>query len=147
MVVYHGTTQDRAKEILECKKILMTNEQIKRYEDTECGYVYVTDNLAFAIDFATRSIKKDETITGVVYKIIIDDNELLLDENDKNSFFVNDVEYVCYKVNRDLLIGKDAVSFLVKDYSYKTMDNEINDIARGIKTISDSEWQKMVSCS
>ena len=147
MVVYHGTTQDRAKCIFECGKILRTNENIRKYLNTDLDYVYVTDNLAVAFDFALRDIKKDEIKTAVVFRIEIDESELLLDEyeNSNKSFYIPDVEYCSYKVKRDLVLNDDVVVWTEKPFCFRTMDNAIVDIVNNKKVISDFEWRSL-SC-
>lgn len=126
MIFYHGTTKTAAKKILKDGKIKVTNNTISRYNansfnDTTNGFVYISDLLNVAWGYAF--LKRDDC-GYCVFKINIDKAEVELDkDNIKNSAIVSALYQNgegCYRINRDLVIGKDVVSyFCVNGQDYK----------------------------
>ena len=145
MTVYHGTTIERAKNIFRCKQIFRTNDDIKRFPKSDNGYVYVTDNFVVALEFATRNLKIDSKEIGVVFKIEIDECQLILDkdENENSSFYDSSVNYTGYKINKDLVLGEDVIKVLFKEVSYTNYDDYLNKLSRGFIQISEKEWEDL----
>ena len=144
--VYHGTTIDRAKKIIKDKAIYPTSKEIARYKDTTLGFVYVTKNICDAIDFSIRPELGKDTLKFVVFKILIDESELLPDEDEKNWFSTLSAggSKACFKVNRILKVGEDVVSILCKSSkSDSAISNYIQALQYGEKEIEESEWKNL----
>ena len=144
--VYHGTTVKRAQKIIADKKIKVTDSKIIRHEGTTQGYVYVTKRLCDALDFSTRPMIGEDTLTFVVFQILIDENDLQIDpdEGNWNSTLSDGGAKECYRIKRDLLFGKDAVSvFCKKMPSNDVAGNYMQDIQDGTRIIKESEWKKL----
>ena len=147
VIVYHGTTLQRAHSILEGGKICRTTNEIARYEDTKNGFVYVTKNLCDAMDFSTRPKIGEEVLTFVVFKIDILKNELLFDEDEARwcSTLTGNGAQECYKVNRDLIIGKDVVAvFTKKMKSHELAGMYMSKVQWGEITIDESQWKSLI---
>ena len=118
IICYHGTTSERCEEVLKSKVLKKTNAERCRYKGTTPGFVYVTKMLCDAIDFSTRPEegKGKDHLTFCVFKIIIDENELLPDNDEATwtSTISPDGYKECYRVERDLLINKDIIALLKK---------------------------------
>ena len=84
MIVYHGTTKERAKRILYERRIKVTDNENKRYKDTTLGFVYVTAQLCDAMDFSSRPEKGEKNCRFIVFKISISEDELNPDMDEKN---------------------------------------------------------------
>lgn len=144
--VYHGTTLNRAKAILKSGVIKVTDENTFRYEDTTKGYVYVTKRLCDALDFSTRPIVGENTLAFVVFKILIDENELLKDYDEEKwiSTISDGGEKDCFKIKRDLLLNQDVKSyFYTKMQSNNAVGNYIQSIQYGECEIKESEWKSL----
>lgn len=144
ITVYHGTTFKRAKKIIADKKIKITSFNIARYDDTTNGYIYVTSELHDAIGFSTRPILGEDVLTIVVFKIQIDTKELMTDADEEkwqSTLDVNDAKK-CYRIKRDLLIGKDVVAvFCKKMPSHNAIGNYMQALQYGEKEVKESEWK------
>ena len=91
MILYHGTTFESWKEIYNSGKLKVATKENtpyfneKRYA-TEYGYVYLTDNVIDAIEYAAGALFA--RVGGrwcdylVVIKVNVNENELLEDETD-----------------------------------------------------------------
>ena len=144
ITVYHGTTFKRAEKIIADKKIKKTSSDIARYHNTTNGYIYVTSELHDAIDFSTRPMLGEDVLKIVVFKIQIDDIELMPDADEEKWQSTLDVDDVqkCYRVKRDLLIGKDVVAVFMKEIlSQNAIGAYMQDIQYGKKEIKESEWK------
>lgn len=147
--VYHGTTIDRAKLILTEKCIHTTSKENRRYPNTKCNFVYVTERLCDAMDFSTRpgiGIDEKNRRTFFIFKIIIDENELIHDEDEEKwrSTLSDGGAKHCFKSRRDLVIGQDVVAYFRKECKDDlAAGNYMQDIQYGTKTIKEEEWKKL----
>ena len=146
ITVYHGTTVERAKKIISDGKIKLTSTNIARHHDTTNGYIYVTSKLHDAIDFSTRPTVGENVLTIVVFKIQIDTKELMADTDEEKWQSTADVDDAkkCYRVNRDLRIGKDVVALFCKKMpSHDAIGSYMQAIQYGEKEIKESEWKAL----
>lgn len=144
--VYHGTTIKRAKSIIKDKLIKVTDSDNYRYDDTTKGYVYVTTRLCDALDFSTRPIAEEDTLVFVVFQILIDENELMIDHDEEKwiSTLSDGGEKECYRINRNLLFDKDVVSVFCKRMpSHSVLGDYMQAIQYGEQKIKESEWKKL----
>lgn len=144
--VYHGTTIDRAKQIIKSGLIKRTSQDCFRHEDTAQGYVYVTKRLCDALDFSTKPEVGKDTLVFAVFKILIDESELIPDKDEAKwkSTLSEDGEKDCYKIGRDLIIGTDVVAFwCAKMISYERQGVFMQAIQYGEKEIKESEWRNL----
>lgn len=124
MIVYHGTTADRARLILNEKRIRATTPELSRYPvdshlASTCGYVYVSDDLnvawGYAIETSSNQYPEGER-TYFVFMINIHEDEVEEDIDDAtNPAYISQLYPEgghCFRVKRDLLIGSDVVSYL-----------------------------------
>ena len=146
ITVYHGTTVERAKSILKDKAIKVTSQTTARYDDTTEGYVYVTKELCDALDFSTRPTIKEDTLTFVVFRIQINDKELLPDKDESKwlSTLSDNGAENCFRIKRDLLFENDVISvFCKKMKSHNSAGDYMQAIQYGEKEIKESEWKKL----
>lgn len=144
-VVYHGTTLEKARNICKQNKISVAVGENRRYGSTTEGYVYVTKNLCDALEFSTRPKKGERIEDFVVFKIFIDENELLADEDELSikSTLSDDGGEGCFRVKRDLIIGKDVVAvFRKKMPDNKKQGAYMQGVQYGEVVIKESEWKK-----
>ena len=142
--VYHGTTIDRAKQILKSGLLKRTSKECFRHEDTTQGYVYVTKRLCDALDFSTKPEVGKDTLVFAVFKILIDESELIPDEDEAKwkSTLSEEGEKDCYKIGRDLIVGTDVIAFWgAKMTSYELQGSFMQAIQYGEKEIKESEWK------
>lgn len=114
--VYHGTTYDRARKIIQGGKILRTTQKIARHSSTRHGYVYVTKNLCDAMDFSSRGEAGKLLNTITVFKIEIDDAELMADPDEekwKSTIYPSNYIY-CFRIKRDLTLINDIKAVYLK---------------------------------
>ena len=91
MILYHGTTFESWKEIYNSGKLKVATKENtpyfneKRYA-TEYGYVYLTDNVIDAIEYAASALQAwkggCERDYLVVIKVNVNEDELIEDETD-----------------------------------------------------------------
>lgn len=112
MILYHGTTYNRFKRILNCKSIKVTSDELTHYRKTEYystqnGYVYLTDNEYAALDFANRCFSDDERDSNcrllVVLKIQIEDDKIIFDDFE-NTESTTEINSISYKSSKDILV-------------------------------------------
>lgn len=141
--VYHGTSLERAYQILQQGTILRTSPDTRRHADTHCGYVYVTKKLCDAMDFSSRPCIGETLNTIIVFKIEIEDSELLpdLDETFWNSTISTNGFQECFIVKRDLALVSDIkfiyVKRLISEYKLGEFLQNVN---YGTIKIDESEW-------
>ena len=144
VVVFHGTTIERAKKIIKDKKIKQTSVDIARYDDTTEGYVYVTKRLCDALEFSTKPIINENTRVFVVFKILVDESELLPDADEEKwvSTLTDDGWKDCFRIQRELLLCKDVVAVFCKEMkSHNAVGDYMQAIQYGKKTVKESEWK------
>lgn len=144
--VYHGTTIKRAKSIIKDKLIKVTDSNNYRYDDTTKGYVYVTKRICDALDFSTRPNGRDDTLVFVVFQIFIDENELMIDHDEGKwiSTLSDGGDKECFRINRDLLLGKDVISVFCKRMpSHNAVGDYMQAVQYGEQIIKESEWKKL----
>ena len=145
VIVYHGTTVERAERIIKDQSIFTTSSDIARYDDTEIGYVYVTKRLCDALDFSTRPPLIDNQVVFVVFKIYINENELLPDYDEAKhiSTLSHGGEKDCFRIKRKLRIGNDVVSVYCKRmYSNSSAGEFMQKVQYNEISIQESEWKK-----
>lgn len=143
IICYHGTTSDRCEEVLKSKVLKKTNAERCRYKGTTPGFVYVTKRLCDAIDFSTRPEKGKDRLTFCVFKIIIDENELLPDNDEAawTSTISPDGYKECYRIERDLLINKDIIALLKKHFKDdKELDYFMQDCQVDSEIAEQEKW-------
>ena len=125
MLLYHGTTLDRAKNIFKDGYISVTNDENCRYTNmgsftTTNGYVYVSDiiNIAFGYAIDTSSGTYPEgSRKYVIFRINIDESEVELDADNEDfpaivSALYQDCDH-CFRINRNLELGQDVDAYTV----------------------------------
>ena len=143
MIVYHGTTISRAKEIIKKQAISVTTKENRRNNSSNTGKVYVTSQFFQAIDFSTRPEMGKKEYSIVVFEIEIDPYELKpdLDEEKWKSTLDPNGEKHCYVINRDLSICSDVKRLYYKPFNdYKAADKLMQDIQYGIVSVQDEDW-------
>ena len=141
-IVYHGTTIDRAKKILD--EGIIKNTENDRYIDTTKGFVYVTERLCDALDFSTRPNINTNRMVFAVFRILIDEAELIHDEDEEkwNSTLSVDGKKFCYRISKSLIVGREVVAFWHKKMkSDRELGEFMQSIQYGEKTIDESEWE------
>ena len=144
--VYHGTTFSRGKQIVKDRAIKIASAENKRYHDTADGFIYVTKNLCDALDFSTRGIKGEDISYFVVFRIIIDDSELLEDEDEEKwvSTLTEDGAKYCYRISRNLHFGKDVNAVFCKHMpDFNKQGDFMQGIQYGDQKIKENEWKKL----
>lgn len=146
VTVYHGTARYKYLQILRDGKIKVTDEYIKNYPDTTCGFVYVTKRLCDAMDFSSRTAENGKSqIT--VFRIIIDESELLRDTDEAKwkSTLSPESTKDCYRIGRNLKIGKDVIAVFCKSFgtNMKLCGDFLQAIQYGEQEISEDKWCKL----
>lgn len=141
--VYHGTSLNRAYQIIQAQLILRTNQGIQRYSTTRYGYVYVTKRLCDAMDFSSRP--EVGTVANIifVFRIEIDDRELLDDPDEAkwNSTLSAGGCQECFRIERDLELVSDIKAVYVKRlYSNEELGEYLQKMNVGTEEIDESEW-------
>lgn len=144
VTVYHGTTLAAAKKIIAQKEIHTTTSENKRYDDTENGVVYVTKCLCDAMDFSTRPKLGFKECCIVVFRIQINKNELRNDPDEKRlqSTLTQNGYTECYRINRNLTLGKDVDAIFIKDFAtdYRQLGSYMQKVQCGEIKIIESNW-------
>ena len=130
MILYHGTTYKRAQQIFEDKAIkkdcvrFFTEENNGDGYSTD-GYVYLTNELTFALHFAYCHHNVDKSEKLVVFRVDIPD-ELVLPDFDElrhqdptcidRSRYNDDLscsllEFKACRIDTDILLGEDNVDY------------------------------------
>ena len=146
VTVFHGTTIERARKIIKDKTIKPTSSDIARYDDTTEGYVYVTKRFCDALDFSTRPIANENTLIFVVFKIMIEETELLYDDDEEKwiSTLSDDGATECFRVQRELHFYDDVVAvFCKKMNSHNTIGNYMQAVQFGKIEVKESEWKNI----
>ena len=146
VTVFHGTTIERARKIMEDKRIKPTSFDIARYDDTTEGFVYVTKRLCDALDFSTRPIINENTLIFVVFKIIVEETELLHDDDEEQwiSTLSDDGASECFRIKRELRFNDDIIAvFCKKMNSHNAVGDYMQAIQYGEKEIIESEWKNL----
>ena len=142
--VYHGTSLSRAYQIIQAKSILRTKQNIQRYATTRYGYVYVTKRLCDAMDFSSRPEIGTVANIIVVFRIEIDDRELLNDPDEAkwNSTLSTGGCQECFRIKRDLVIISDIKAVYAKRFN---SNNELGEFLQNVNyemiRIGESEWE------
>ena len=146
VTVYHGTTIDRGQRITNDGLIRTTSDDTLRYSDTQTGFVYVTKQLCDALDFSTRPEQERCNLTFVVFKIIIDEAELIPDEDEHTwvSTLSPNGSKSCYKVGRNLQVGRDVIAVFQKKME---SPNDIGKFMQAVQfseiNVPETEWTKI----
>lgn len=146
VTVFHGTTIERARKIMKDKIIKPTYSDIARYNNTTEGYVYVTKRFCDALDFSTRPHPNENTLCFVVFRIFIEESELLSDSDEVKwiSTLSNDGVSECFRINRDLKLYDDVVAVFCKEMaSYKAAGNYMQAVQYGEIEVKESEWKNL----
>ena len=146
VVVFHGTTIERARKIIKDKKIRPTTADIARYGDTTKGYVYVTKRLCDALEFSTKPILGESTKVFVVFKAFVEESELLPDADEKKwvSTLTDDGWQDCFRIQRELCFDKDEIAVFCKEMkSHDAVGNYMQAIQYGETKVKESEWRTL----
>ena len=144
--VYHGTTRNKYQQILRDGEIKVTTVDNCNYLDTTRGFVYVTKRLCDAMDFSSRTAENGKSqIT--VFRITIDESELLRDNDEANwrSTLSSGGSSDCYRIGRNLKIGKDVLAVFCKTFgtNSRSCGNYMQAVQYGEEGISEDEWHKL----
>lgn len=132
MILYHGTTGKRAKKIFADGKLKCVVERhytVEKSGDgyTEQGYVYLTNEMMFAIYFANCCDLEDKSEELFIFKIDVDDSSLEADYDEiriqsscdetNRKIYENDLEYSLNelkscRIKSDIDIRNNKVSYL-----------------------------------
>ena len=117
VTVYHGTTKSRASQILCDGEIRITSENNINYSTTSCGFVYVTTCLCDAMDFSSRRAENGVSTINV-FRITVDASELETDTDEIKwrSTLSPGGTKTCYRIRRNLKIGKDVDAIFQKTF-------------------------------
>lgn len=148
--VYHGTSYLRARKICMEQIIRATDQNNARYNNTPHGYVYVTTKLCDAMSFS--SLPENDykmRVPGyiIVFKIMVDKCELEDDEQERQRSATHSVDggKHCYKINRNLIFGKDVKAVFCK--SFGNDENAVvkfmDDVEYEQLTIREDEWRTL----
>ena len=146
VVVFHGTTIERARKIIQDKKIRPTTADIARYDDTTKGYVYVTKRLCDALEFSTKPILGENTRVFVVFKAFVEESELIPDADEKRwvSTLTDNGWRDCFRIQRELCFDKDKIAVFCKEMkSHNAAGDYMQAIQYGEKTVKESEWKTL----
>ena len=146
VTVYHGTTRNKYQQILRDGEIKVTTVDNCNYLDTTRGFVYVTKRLCDAMDFSSRTAENGKSqIT--VFRITIDESELLIDtdEAEWKSTLSPDGSKDCYRIGRNLKVGKDVIAVFCKSFgtNMKLCGDFLQAIQYGEQEISEDKWCKL----
>ena len=130
MLLYHGTTYKRAKQIFEDRIIKKDCDRFFTEEDngdgySTDGYVYLTNELTFALHFANCHHLVDKSDMLVVFRIDIPDGQILPDFDemryqdptgiDRERYYddlsCSLLEFKCCRVNSDISFDEYIVDF------------------------------------
>lgn len=128
MILYHGTTYNRFREIVADKQIDVSSDANSHYPDsgyckTTRGYVYLTDNPLSALEFASKCWTNDNKDSGIrllsVIKVDIPDKMIEddIDEAKHNSSTIKSTK--CYRVKADIPISSfiEIAFFQLKSFN------------------------------
>lgn len=146
VTVYHGTTRNKYQQILRDGEIKVTTVDNRNYLDTTCGFVYVTKRLCDAMDFSSRTAENGKPqIT--VFRITIDESELLRDNDEAKwrSTLSSGGSGDCYRIGRNLKIGKDVLAVFCKSFgtNSRSCGNYMQAVQYGEEEIPEDEWHKL----
>lgn len=146
MILYHGTDEKGNDGIIRNGYISITNNANKRYRDTTFGYIYVTTNIADAIDFSIRPQKGVTDYPVILFEIEIDEVELIKDTDEEKwkSTIVENGYMNCYMVDRNLELGKEVKRRFYKYFSdYKSAGRFMQAVQNGKIKIQDDDWENV----
>ena len=138
MILYHGTTFECWKEIYNSGKLKVATKENTPYFNekgyaTEYGYVYLTDNVIDAIEYAAGALGARkcgiERDFLVVVKVNVNENELTEDETDNANgrMPLTNKNGKSYKIKRDISLDEieEMMEFIG---SYDTVCQEWVDV-------------------
>lgn len=128
MILYHGTTFESWKEIYNSGKLKVATKENtpyfneKRYA-TEYGYVYLTDNVIDAIEYAASALQAwkggCERDYLVVIKVNVNEDELIEDETDNANgrMPLTNKNGKSYKIKRDISLDEiEKIMIICESY-------------------------------
>lgn len=172
MILFHGTTGKRAKKIFKDGEIKCDVERHYTKEKsgtgyTEQGYIYLSNEIMFAVYFANCCDLEDKSRVLYIFKIEIDECEIEPDYDEiriqpKNDHirqkYTDDLDYSLNelkscRVSHDITISNPKVSFLfinldeidIRDlisgagYNLQDAKNNYNEIQRNF--IKNAKWE------
>ena len=146
VTVYHGTTRNRYLQILRDGEIKVTTVDIHNYLDATCGFIYVTKRLCDAMDFSSRTAESGKSQI-IVLRIVVDESELLKDTDEAKwrSTLSSGGSGDCYRVGRNLEIGKDVLAVFCKSFgaNSRSCGNYMQAVQYGEEEIPEDEWHKL----
>lgn len=172
MILYHGTTGKRAKKIfkdgiIKCNVVRHYTKENSDIGYTEQGYVYLANELIFALSFAYRCNNEDKSDELYIFKFDLDDKFLEPDKDEiriirddrTRKKYSNDLEYSLKelkscRVKKDLNINDENSFFtviknlndmpkLVKGVSYNLENTLKNYTSEQKNFIENIEWKKV----
>ena len=148
MIYYHGTTKKAAKQIFKDKMIKITDNSISRYcsgafNDTENGYVYISDILNIAWGYA---VNKNDDTSFCVFKLDLNENEVEIDKDNEKEYAIVSELYQsgegCYRINRNLLFGSDVIAYVLVKCENREQRDYIADNEK-IEQLFTNHWKSI----
>lgn len=143
IIVYHGTTSSRANSIIQDKMIYVTDTVNQRYSNTSPGYVYVTKRLGDAMEFSSRTAEKGISTINV-FRIHIEEAELEIDTDEKKwqSVLSPNGVSACYRIPRNLVLGKDVDAFFTRSFGkdHPSCGDYFQAVQLDSRVVSEDEW-------
>lgn len=150
MILYHGTGETAFQNIFSSGKLAATDVSLT-YPDrlpmaTEAGYLYLTNRLDIAIDYASLNEAHEMKVKrkAYVFKINLDHNSVpleadiqdlrqfykLYDDNKQYTFQESLVKCGSIRTPQDLYFGKEVVEYFEFYTGPSKPDNELSTKAR-----------------
>ena len=143
ITVYHGTTSSLANSIIHDKMICVTDTANRRYSNTSLGYVYVTKNLGDAMEFSSRTAERGISTINV-FRIHVEEAELEIDADEKKwqSVLSPNGVSACYRIPRNLVLGKDVDAFLTRSFGkdHPSCGNYFQSVQLDSRVVTENEW-------
>ena len=125
MIYYYGTSYEQAKKIVEDCFIKITDKEICSFESTKTGFVYISTSFIVGCDFASKPRKYSKNICDIIFKIELDSKEKIEKDVDEAEVWRSTTCYdenlpeTCFKINRNLILGEDVISYWRFDYGHQ----------------------------
>lgn len=143
ITVYHGTTSRLANSIIHDKMICVTDTANRRYSNTSLGYVYVTKNLGDAMEFSSRTAERGISTINV-FRIHVEEAELEIDADEKKwqSVLSPNGVSACYRIPRNLVLGKDVDAFFTRSFGkdHPSCGNYFQSVQLDSRVVTENEW-------
>ena len=144
MILFHGTTIKRAKQIFADKKLRKNINRFYTYEKngdgaTTDGYIYLSNEITYSLYYAVNHCGVDKSNCVVIFKIDIPENKLLPDFDEIKmqdpTGYTSDrysdklkcslLEYKVCRVAEDILFDNYAVQYFIFDIKSDLYSNDL----------------------